>query len=93
MNGKRKWILGILLGAVVTVCSALPALAYHRSTGAAISAGFTDLPLREWPGVYSGIVMQMQRGQPMDVMWDGGDGWAYVNAGGKRGWVCLENTY
>jgi len=94
MNTNRKWMLSALLGIAVTVFSAFPALAYIQP-GQTVRAGFTDLPLREWQGTYSGIVMKLAIGQQLKIVWDNGDGWANVEVAGtgKMGWVSLANTY
>jgi hypothetical protein len=99
---KRKWILGMLSSIALTAVLALPAMAMYvepamigMNTGIVVHAGFTDLPLRDGQGTTSGIVQLLPRGQALNVWWNDGEGWAYVElpGTGKFGWVCLANTY
>ena len=93
MKRNSKWIVAALLGVALTVFGAFPAMAYHQPTGKTIKAGMTDLPLRECQGMYAGILTKLAMGQSLNVWWLDGDGWAYVEVGGKMGWVCVANTY
>ncbi|WP_243311353.1 hypothetical protein [Fundidesulfovibrio agrisoli] len=102
MNRNRKWLVGVACAIVATVLYALPASALYvepamigSNTGKVVRAGFTDLPLRDGQGTTSGVVMKLAHNQPLNVWWNDGEGWAYVEVPGSKqfGWVCLANTY
>lgn len=102
MKRERKWIIGVLGSIALTAVLALPAMAMYvepamigANTGKVVHAGFTDLPLRDGQGTTSGEVMKLAHGQQLNIWWNDGEGWAYVEVSGtgKFGWVCLANTY
>jgi len=102
MNRNRKWMIGVVCAFALAALSALPAMAMYvepgmigSNTGKVVRAGFTNLPLRDGQGTTSGEVMKLAHNQSMNVWWNDGEGWAYVEVTGtgKFGWVCLANTY
>jgi hypothetical protein len=91
MNRPYKWILGLALGIAV---SGVSVLASAEPISGTVLAGFTDLPLRNCQGTYCGELQKLPFRQPLNILVNDREGWAYVEVAGtgQRGWVCLDNT-
>lgn len=91
MKRQIKWMAGMALGVASIGLFAFSAFA---QTGMTIKAGFTNLPLRNCQGVWCGELKKLDHGQPLMVLINDMEGWAFVEVSGsnERGWVCLENT-
>ena len=91
MNRLDKWMLGMVLGIAV---SGVGALASAQPLSGTVLAGFTGLPLRNCQGTYCGELQKLPFRQPLNILVNDREGWAYVEVAGtgQRGWVCLDNT-
>ena len=91
MERPYKWMLGMALGIAVSAMSTVVAAAPMSGT---VLAGFTDLPLRNCQGTYCGELQKLPFRQPLHILVNDNEGWAYVDVAGtgQRGWVCLDNT-
>ncbi|MHC1789738.1 hypothetical protein [Solidesulfovibrio sp.] len=91
MKRQYKWIVGMTLGilasGVFTLASAAP-------LSGTVLAGFSGLPLRNCQGTYCGELQKLPFRQPLSILVNDREGWAYVEVAGtgQRGWVCLDNT-
>jgi hypothetical protein len=91
MYRPDKWLLGMALGIAVSGVCALASAAPISGT---VLAGFTGLPLRNCQGTYCGELQKLPFRQPLNILVNDREGWAYVEVAGagQRGWVCLDNT-
>lgn len=91
MKSRMKWMSGLVLGIASIGLFAASAVA---QTGMTVNAGFTNLPLRNCQGVWCGELKKLDYGQPLLVLVNDKENWAFVELVGtnERGWVCLENT-
>ena len=72
----------------------VPAIAASSSN--TVTAGFTDLPLRNCQGTYCGVLKKLPMGQQLRVLFnDTAGGWSYVEVvgSGDKGWVCNQNVF
>ncbi|OLN30735.1 hypothetical protein DVDV_0437 [Desulfovibrio sp. DV] len=91
MKRQYKWIVGMVLG--IAASGMFSAASAAPITGTVL-AGFTGLPLRNCQGTYCGELAKLPFRQPLNILVNDREGWAYVDVAGtgQRGWVCLDNT-
>jgi len=89
--GKTTCALAILASLAIFIVPAFAA-----SSSSTVTAGFTNLPLRNCQGTYCGELKKLPMGQQLRVLFnDIGGGWSYVEVvgTGDKGWVCNDNVF